>query len=194
MGLQLGGGDRPALEPRESIAARAGSRGLGIDRVSHGDVLLFYLMNPSRFWFLLEKSARRAFVLMDDSLGTFEKGAGHPPGAQSTRFRIWSDSKRDLVPGTPWALLLLFGSGLGVSAWLSRRESTTDRLRLGLVAFAALNAMAFTAFLVCTLGDSLYDLARHLFAFHATVDLILLIAVTASLEAIARRGRRRGPA
>jgi hypothetical protein len=47
--------------------------------------------------------------------------------------------------------------------------------------------MAAGEFLICTFADMLDDLARHLFSFHAMIDLILVADAVWITEAIARR-------
>lgn len=156
-------------------------------KVDQSDLLLFYLTHPQRFWQLLTRSAANAFTLKSDKLGQFTKSSGLPPVTVSSSFRLWSDFKQRALPGSPWALLILFGSNLAAVVLLRWRRRGAAPERLGLEAFGLLNMMALGAFLVCTLSLNLADQIRQLFTFHALTDLCILGVVAWLVEAGARR-------
>jgi len=160
------------------------------DKVSLRHVLQFYLTHPSRFWQRIKKSASQGFILKAN-LGHYDKESGLPPFSQGMRFRLWSDFRQRALPGSPWTLLIIWGGSLVASTLLYFRRQASAKERLGLMAFGTLNVMAVVAFLTCTLGDSLYDLVRHLFAFHAMIDLSLLIGIVWLVEVGVRAARER---
>lgn len=144
--------------------------------------MIFYLKHPARLWQLIKRKSEIAFMLVTD-YPNFEKGASPLP--QSQAFRMWSDLKKKILPGSPWTLLVFFSGNL-VAAVLCLRGAVAPGRRLGLKAFALLNLMALMAFAVCALGDSL-DTIRHLFIFNALTDLCVIGDVTFVIEVLTRR-------
>jgi hypothetical protein len=157
------------------------------DRVSHRDVAIFYLSRPERLWALLRKSSAGAFALRPPHLGNFEKSAGRPPQTLTGAFGLWSGLRYRALPGSVWTILLLFVGSLAAAIFLRARRNLSLKERLFLEGFCALNVMALASFLTCTLGSSLYDISRHLFAFQAMTDLMLLVAATWLIEVGAKR-------
>jgi len=151
------------------------------DKVGHRHVLQFYLIHPQRFWRLIKKSAQGAFTLRDCCLGNFEKRTGLPPNSQSAGFGLWSGFRQHALPGSAWTLLIFFSANFAAAVSLYGRHHLSPRARLGIEAYAVLNVMALGAFFISTLGDGL-DITRHLFAFHAMMDLCLLINIVWLVE------------
>jgi hypothetical protein len=147
---------------------------------------LFYLRHPRRFAALLARVATSSYVLQPNDLGNFAKESGAPPGTKA--FGLWS-ALRIRLSGVPW-LVTLFGSTLAAAAATHRRASPRGKLfREGL---GLLVAMAAGAFLVTALGDSRGETARHLYAFQAMCDLILVADAAWVVQTIAtRRGARK---
>ncbi len=73
-----------------------------------------------------------------------------------------------------WTLLIFFSANFAAAVSLYERHHLSPRARLGIEAYAVLTVMTLGAFFISTLGDSLADITRHLFAFHTMMDLCLL--------------------
>ncbi len=161
------------------------------DRLGYGKLVRFYVRHPDRIVDRLRRAAPAAFRLRPKYLGNFEKSTGVPPGTKATRFAAWSDLRARLETRAAAALLAFFGGNLVAVALAYRRAS--PRGRLTLATLAACLAIAGLEFGICAFGDALDDLGRHLFVFHAIVDLVFLADIAWLTQAItARRFERRG--
>jgi hypothetical protein len=174
----------------DSPLLQSGFRRAFLHRVGYRKVVRFYLRHPKRLAGRLERASRDLWTLRP-SLGNYERSAGHPPGARTTAFALWSGllehlGRRPVV----WALLLFAGNLLAATA--SYRRSTL-RGRFFLEGVVLLVAMAGLAFAVCALADAPIESARPLYTFHALVDLILIADAGWCVQALARRRSRYGP-
>jgi hypothetical protein len=170
---------------KDSPASQDWFKAAFYEKVRHEDLLVFYMKHPSRLWALITGRAAKAFTLVTH-YGNFEKGAGFPPGTKSSAFKIWSDFKQKVLPGSPWTLMVLFFGNITAVLFLLIRGPWSKSSHLGLSAFGILNLMAVGAFLITTLGDSL-DIVRHLYTFNAMTDLCLIGDAVFLIEAVTRK-------
>jgi hypothetical protein len=156
------------------------------DRFRARDLLLFYLRRPGRMLERASRGARQAFLLRS-RLGNFEAPA--PPMSFDERFGAWSALRRKLDRrGLFWMSVLLGGNlVLAAAAWVRGRAAG----RLLPEAIAVLCLMAILEFGVCVFGDWLGDTARHLYAFHAMCDLLIVTDVAWAVDAAVRKKRSR---
>jgi hypothetical protein len=138
---------------------------------------MLYLRHPGRAVDALRRASRTSFDLQAPELGQFAKESGAPPLARARG--IWSDWRARLS-GLPFLSALLGGT---LAAAAATYRGASARGRLFREALAVLVAMAAGAFLTAALGDWHNDLERHLYAFQAMCDLIL-VADTAWLAQI----------
>jgi len=155
-------------------------------KVRHEDLLVFYMRHPSRLWSLITRRSAKAFTLVTD-YGNFEKRSGFPPATRSSAFKIWSDFKERVIPGSPWTLIILFLGNIAAVILLLVRGPRSSSWHLGLSAFGILNLMAIGAFLIATLGDGTTDIVRQLYAFNAMTDLCLIGDAVFLIEAVTRK-------
>ena len=155
-------------------------------KVRHEDLLVFYMKHPSRFWSLITRRSAKAFTLVTH-YGNFEKRSGFPSGTKSSAFKMWSDFKEKVFPGSPWTLMVLFFGNIAAVALLLIRDQKSNSSHLGLSAFGILNLMAIGAFLIPTLGDGTLDIVRQLYTFNTMTDLCLIGDVVFLIEAVTRK-------
>jgi hypothetical protein len=165
--------DRPAFQ--EAFFARCG----------YAKVLGFYFRHPSRLWDRLERAGRGAFTLRPGRPGNFDRRAGFPPQTRATHFSAWTSLRSHLAgrAGILWIGLLLAGSVV-TAAFLVPRTPRGRRMAWCLVVFAA---MAAAELFVCTFGDYLGDVSRHLYAFQGLWDALLIANLAALAMAVRRR-------
>ncbi|MFY9551211.1 MAG: hypothetical protein WAU32_08685 [Thermoanaerobaculia bacterium] len=150
-------------------------------------LLRFYLRHPGRLVSVVNRGTHQAFQLRSPALGNYEKALGLPPRARTGRFAVWSDMRLRLTPHAWLWLALLFGGNLFFALAGYRRADGRGRLvRKGVVLLVLL---AGVEFLVCDLADSLNGADRHLFVFHALLDLLLIADAAWIAEALSRRRR-----
>ncbi len=155
--------------------------------MTYGKLLRFYLQRPARLLSRLRRAAPGGVRLRPGALGNFEKTApGYSPNRRSGRFAFWSSAREKLMPVAPVWLALLIGGNLAAAAAGWRRAGRDGRRAREAIALLAL--MALVEFLVCALADSLESVHRHLFAFHAMCDLLLIADAVWLAQAGVRSG------
>lgn len=159
------------------------------DRLGYGRLGLFYLRHPARFFDRIRRAAPAA-SRMRPALGNYEKKSGFPPRTVTTKFAWWSVLKWQTRPFALAFFSALFAATLAACAIGFRKAGPRERLFR--IALAGLLALALTEFLVCAFGDFLADLSRHLYSFHAMVDLILIADLAWIAQRVSARAVR-GP-
>ena len=178
--------DSPLLDP--------GFRVRLLHQVGYRQILRFYLRHPTRLVGRLERASTRAWSLRP-TFGNFERSPEHPDSRLATRFSLWSRT-RERLGAHPilWSAVLL-GGNLAAALATYRRSTVTGRLfREGILLLILMAGLAFT---VCALAQAPTDLSRHLYAYHALCDLLLIadagwIAEAASRAAARVRSSRAG--
>lgn len=159
-----------------------------LGRFSYVRLVRFYLTHPDRLASTLSRGGREALRLRHPRFGNLEHRPGVAPGEKSGALAVWSGLRLRL-PGHPLLWLTPFLLGNLVLAAATRRRATADG-RLAREGIVLLVAMAALAFLVCVLSNAHGDLPRHLYVFHALVDLLLAADLTWAASAIAARPGR----
>ena len=160
-------------------------------RFSARRLLGFYGARPRRLERLLARGFSRAFITRPFYLGNFTAASGMRGKARSRAFALWSDGEAALVNQGKWLLpMLLAGCFAGGLSGFFR--SPNPARRRAWLAAALLAAMAALEFTVVMLAQGMTDLDRHLYTFHAMLDLSLIIVVTTAVAAAV--GRSRAPA
>ncbi len=134
---------------------------------------------------LVTRRSHKAFTLVTH-YGNFEKSSGFPSGTKSNAFKMWSDFKENVLPGSPWTITVLFFGNIAIATLVLIRGPKSNSWHLGLFAFVILNLMAIGSFLTATLGDGTLDIVRQLYTFNTMTDLCLIGDVIFLTEAITR--------
>jgi hypothetical protein len=142
---------------------------------------MLFLRHPERLLPVLGKYLNVSYALQPRDLGHFARESGAPALARARG--AWSSLRRHLS-GVPW-LVVFLGGTLAAAAWSRFRAG--PRGRLACESLAVLVAMASGAFLVAALGDAGIEPPRHLFAFQAMCDLILIADVVWIVQALVSR-------
>ncbi len=146
-------------------------------RTSLPRLALFYITHPRHAWRMAGLAAEEG-ALQRPPFGSYDKSAGHAPGAQSSAFSAWSAAKRIALGRFLWLYPLLFGIAVTIVA----RRFPAAGVVLGLMGAIEFGMSAMT--------DCL-DVTRHLFIFNAIWDVSLFAALGALLLALDARLRRR---
>ena len=144
------------------------------DRVSHKDVLFFYIKNPSRLIHNMKYAAANSMSIRPYYLGNYEKEEGNPKGALSYTYSTWSQFKNKHVPhslGFLSIFYLLYFAGALYEYFRSanRRERVAGELIM------LLGLIGIFSFLVPILGDGRADIGKHLFMFNVCFDMMVVV-------------------
>jgi hypothetical protein len=150
---------------------------------SHMKVALFYMKHPVRFYHKLEAAAENGLTIRSYYLGNYEKGVGKPYGAVSYAFSGWSEFKHKVLPNKLWFIGLVFICYYGVLiVRYLRTEGSRERIYLELLAL--IGFLGIFQFLTPVIGDGEADLAKHLFGFNVSFDLMLWVSAVWLVERI----------
>ena len=146
----------------------------------------WYVRHPGRtlkiLWATLATDAQ---TMRPENLSNFRREDGHPPGARSTRFALWSNFRAALLARWPWHMVLWYavfiGGAIGV---LGSPRSRVAWIGLGVA------ALGLGEFAAAALADCM-ETARHLFLFHACSDLTFCFAAAYLAARLARPFRAR---
>lgn len=146
------------------------------DRVSHKDVLLFYLKHPSRLISKMEFAANNSMSIRPYYLGSYLKQENKARGALTFRFSGWSEFKNTHVPKSLLFITLFYAAYYAVAAFeYFRRRDRNSRIRTELMMLIGLAGII--AFLMPVIGDGQADIGKHLFLFNVIFDMMLVVSV-----------------
>jgi len=146
------------------------------NKISHSDVLLFYMKNPARLLDKMEYAAENGMNIRAYYLGNYEKSEGKSAGAMSFDYSGWSEIKRTYLPNTMWFISLFYILYYVAAAyeWL---RSNHIRTRITVELFITLGLIGMFSFLIPIVGDGQADLSKHLFLFNVIFDMMIASAI-----------------
>jgi hypothetical protein len=158
-------------------------------QTSYGAVLQWYLHHPARTLQILDETlVVEAPQMRARNLSNFRRQDGHPAGARTDRFALWSDFRSALLRKWPHHMLVWYLLVIGGSIWMVVARRTPVQVRLGWITLG-IAAMGIGEFCVAGLADAA-ETYRHLFIFHACTDLTICLAVVATPSVSAGAFRR----
>lgn len=158
------------------------------DRISHKDVLFFYLQHPSRLIDNMEYAARNSMSIRPYYLGSYEKGEGKPAGTVAYTYSAWSEFKNTHIPHTLGFLILFY---VVYYAGVLFEYFRTGELR-GRIAgelMMLLGLIGLFSFLVPILGDGRADIGKHLFLFNVCFDMMVVAMLGWTVHKLVRLGK-----
>lgn len=150
-------------------------------RFSHMKVAEFYLKHPSRFYDKLKVAAGSSMTIRPYYLGSFEQSEGLKSGELSYTFSYWSEFKHRVLPNKLWfiAAVFILYYGVLIRHYLGAFR-VRDRIRLEVL--AGIGFVGLFQFVTPVIGDGEADLAKHLFGFNVSFDLMLWISAVWIIE------------
>ncbi|MDQ6419418.1 hypothetical protein RB620_08240 [Paenibacillus sp. LHD-117] len=146
------------------------------DRISHFDILWFYMKHPGRLVQKMEYAAENGMSIRPYYLGNYEKAEEKPRGALSFQYSGWSEFKRAFIPNQLWFIALFFAAYIAVVCleWL---RGSSRRTRISAELFLLLGLTGIFSFLIPILGDGQADMGKHLFLFNVCFDMMAVSMV-----------------
>ena len=140
----------------------------------------YYALHPGQLIAMLDAAAKSANSIRPESIGNYEKSAGHAPGAQSSFFSLYSTVKKAWVPKTIGFILLFFAGMMAVSF--------KDRRRMIILAFVLVMGLSQIAVSIIGAGDA--DLAKHMFLYNEAFDICVFVLLSAAISRFSVRKRK----
>ncbi|MNO64064.1 hypothetical protein D3C76_547860 [compost metagenome] len=144
------------------------------DRVSHKDVLFFYLKHPGRLIDNMEYAASNSMAIRPYYLGNYEKSENKPAGTLSYTYSTWSQFKNKHIPHT-LGFLSIFYLVYFAGALFQYFRSREVRGKIAGELLMLLGLIGVFSFLVPILGDGRADIGKHLFLFNVCFDMMALV-------------------
>lgn len=144
------------------------------DRVSHKDVLFFYMKNPGRLIDNMKYAAANSMAIRPYYLGNYEKSENKPEGALSYSYSTWSQFKNTTIPHT-LSFLVIFYLLYFLGVLFQYFRSTTIRGKVAGELLMLLGLIGIFSFLVPILGDGRADMGKHLFMFNVCFDMMVVV-------------------
>lgn len=159
------------------------------DRISHFDVLTFYLRHPDRLISKMEYAAQNGMTIRPYYLGNYEKAAGKPSGALSFAYSSWSEFKKH-IPNTLWFIAIFHALYYAAAIFEWVRRSGDLRSRIAVELFILLGLTGIFSFLIPILGDGQADIGKHLFLFNVTFDMMAVTMIVWTVHLLVDRFSR----
>lgn len=146
------------------------------DRISHVDVLIFYLKHPARLLVKMEYASENGMNIRPYYLGNYEKSVGKASGAMSFDYSVWSEFKKQYIPNALYFIVLFYVLyyAAAIYEWMRRYDI---RSRIAIELFMLLGLVGIFSFLIPILGDGQADISKHLFLFNVIFDMMIVSAV-----------------
>ncbi|MEF3303137.1 glycan biosynthesis hexose transferase WsfD [Paenibacillus sp. GYB003] len=146
------------------------------DRVSHRDILLFYVKHPSRLIDKMEFAASNSMSIRPYYLGNYLKQENKPSGAMAYGYSVWSEFKHTQMPRSLLFISAFYAIYYAVAIFeYIRRRDRISRIRTELMMLIGL--VGAIGFLMPILGDGQADIGKHLFLFNVCFDMMLVVSV-----------------
>ncbi|GGH19872.1 glycan biosynthesis hexose transferase WsfD [Paenibacillus segetis] len=147
------------------------------DRVSHMDVVLFYMKHPNRLIEKMKYAANNSMSIRPYYLGNYLKQEHKPSGALTISYSCWSEFKNSYVPRSLLFITLFYLIYYAIAMFeYIRHRDRTIRIRIELMMLIGL--LGFMGFLTPIIGDGQADIGKHLFLFNVCVDMMLVVSLT----------------
>jgi hypothetical protein len=159
------------------------------DRISHKDVLFFYMKHPDRLLNNMKYAAENSMSIRPYYLGNYEKAENQPKGALSYTYSTWSQFKNKYIPHT-LGFLSIFYLLYYAGALFQYFRSRNTRERVAGELLMLLGLIGIFSFLIPILGDGRADIGKHLFMFNVCFDMMAVVMfgwVVHKLAAIRKR-------
>jgi hypothetical protein len=161
-----------------------------LERLSHRDIVAYYLRHPSRFVQKLDKAAANAMYIRPAYLGNYDPSAGKPPRTLSDTFNGWSRFKTETMPRRAWMYVALFLAYCAALAWIWAKAASR-RIRLGAETLFVVALAGIFSWIIPLIGDGEADLGKHLFMFNVCFDMMGISAVIGIAYVVIKLAERR---
>jgi hypothetical protein len=163
----------PVINPEDEI--------LQENFYSHYSILSIvkhYTANPEAFVEMLKIAAQNAYKIRPN-LGNYEYTSGYPPETKAQVFSVYSNLKSDYAPKTIGFIII----------WMFVAIGLLYKKRLKQIIVSALILIGLSQIVVPIIGAGDADLAKHMFLYNVSFDLVNVILIAHFISFIDRKYR-----
>ncbi len=160
------------------------------NKYSFIDILEFYIKNPKALSKMSNLAFKNAYSIRPELIGNYEKSVGKPYGEKSYFFAFWSSFKKGVIPNSLGIsliyifLFLLYIIKKYVNAIKGKNKN--NLIFQDTLVYSLLIGLSQIVISIIGAGDA--DLAKHLFMYNLSFDLILLIIIGDCLKSHNKEG------
>jgi hypothetical protein len=151
---------------------------------SFGGIIKFYIKNPKTFMKMLELGVEHSYSIRPDVIGNYEKSEGKQYGAKSYFFSLWSTAKANYflhgLGVTVFAAIIYFVAA--ILRYLQYRKNKNISFQLMEELFLYIFLVGLSQIFVSIIGAGDADLAKHVFMFNISFDLMVLFSLSKFFE------------
>ncbi|MEI7024415.1 glycan biosynthesis hexose transferase WsfD [Paenibacillus sp. y28] len=153
-------------------------------KYGYGTIIKYYVLHPDRAFEKLDLAAKHAYAIRPEVIGNYEKSAGLSPGQKTTIFSLWSSVKLFIFPENFRFILLFYAVYYGglTKLYITRFRKGEARGMMGLEVLASIGLIGLSQLAVSFLGAGDADLAKHLFLFNVSFDLMFVAMLVYGLN------------
>ncbi|MBV4419794.1 hypothetical protein KM800_10750 [Clostridium tyrobutyricum] len=159
-------------------------------KYSFFNVLTFYLKNPSAMKKMINLAVINGYSIRPRVIGNYEKNEGKPFGRQSHFFSMWSSIKENYIPHSLFLTVVVFGIYFVFAAkrYIATRKNGDIHSQLFEEAFLYVFLVGVSQIFISIIGAGDADLAKHVFMFNVTFDLMFLYSVCLIIKKFTVKG------
>ena len=139
----------------------------------------YYLTHPASLGKILDFVALHAYEIKPNMVGNYLITAGQAPLAKSYFFSLWSTIKQYIFPKSFGFILLLYAvtDGCLLVIYLKALKQNAVKKRLAIEFIVLVQLISLFQVAIAFIGAGEADLAKHLFLFNVTFDLLFVFTV-----------------
>lgn len=129
-------------------------------------IVKHYATHPGAFIEMLDLAVHNAYIIRPD-MGNYEFATGQPPNAHAQIFSVHSNLKRTYVPKTSGFVII----------WMLVVGVILYKKRLKQIVVIGVMLVGLSQIVVSVLGAGDADLAKHVFLYNVTFDIVNVIVL-----------------
>lgn len=154
------------------------------EKFSTGNVISYYISHPKDFLKILKMAFNNAYSIRPNAMGNYEKSENKPFGAKCYYFALYSILKEKLftsniVLSVITIAVYLFSLVVRyIRAWKCKDEKATFKEEVYFYVFG----VGLSQILISVVGAGDADLAKHVFMYNMSFDLIFIYFISLKLQ------------
>jgi len=147
-------------------------------------ILSYYITHPRVFFKVLKISFNNAYSIRPNAMGNYEKSANKEFGAKSYFFALYSTAKQKIFTGNLifsviTIIIYIYNS---LSRYIRAYKSKDYKMIFKEEAYLYIFLVGLSQIVISVIGAGDADLAKHVFMYNISFDLILIYFISINLQ------------